>query len=164
MEKTVITEEMKVHEKWYEEAENQTLETLPDFIKNLTENYSHDYGTICHAIAASAIAAAYAVNESPTGGITGFQAGAVMWEFIRNWKFKRNKSGLRIIDYDDMLYPQYEEKFTTKVISESTWNRLQEQAYIYLSKDSKTSHPNVVKHWKKITRGYVPFGYRVDRD
>ena len=36
-----------------------------------------DYGTVCHAIALSAVA------RTAQGGITGFQAGAVMWEFIK---------------------------------------------------------------------------------
>lgn len=45
----------------------------------------HDYGTICVAIGAIAAAAARAADRSPNGGITGFQAGAVFWEFTRAW-------------------------------------------------------------------------------
>lgn len=25
----------------------------------------------------------------------------------------------------------------------------------------KTAHPEVIKHWKKIVKGKVPFGYKV---
>ena len=89
-----ITEEMKIHEEWYKQAKEQTLETLPAFLNHLINDYGHDYGTICHAIAAGAIGAAYALERSPQGGITGFQAGCIMWCFIRHWNYDHNKTGL----------------------------------------------------------------------
>ena len=58
-----------------------------------------DYGTVCHAIALSAVATAWAANKTAQGGITGFQAGAVMWEFIKNWSYSSNKTGMRLVDY-----------------------------------------------------------------
>jgi hypothetical protein len=122
-----ITEDQKVHEKWYEDAKNQTLESLPGFMNHLTADYGHDYGTICHALAAGAIAAATAINKSPTGGITGFQAGAVMWEFIRHWNFSGNKCGLRLVDYDNFLYPQYSDRHQ-KTIAPDTWQGIQKEA------------------------------------
>ena len=30
-----------------------------------------------------------------------------MWDFIIDWMYTSNQCGLRIVDYDDMLYPQY---------------------------------------------------------
>lgn len=164
MEKEQITEEMKVNEKWYDEAKKQTLETLPEFLKKLTENYNHDYGTICHAVAASAIAAAWAVNASPAGGITGFQAGCVMWSFIRKWMYDNNKTGMRIINYDDMLFPQYERKFTAKLITESMWNIMQEEAKKRLSTEIENAHPNVISHWQSIADGNIPWGYQIGED
>lgn len=90
-----ITEEDKVHLEWYKQASKQTLETLPSFLKNLMEGYNHDYGTVCHALAAGAVATAWAMNAHDNGGITGFQAGAVMWEFIKGWNKSYNKTGLK---------------------------------------------------------------------
>ena len=55
--KQQITEEMKIHDGWYKEAKKQTVETLPEFVRHLTEDYSHDYGTICYAVEAGAIGA-----------------------------------------------------------------------------------------------------------
>lgn len=46
-----ITEKDNEQEIWFKEAEKQTLETLPEFIRHLLEDYGHDYGTICHALA-----------------------------------------------------------------------------------------------------------------
>ena len=116
-----------IKKEWSKKAEKQTLDTLPDFLKELSENYTHDYGTICHAISTAAIAAARAMDKSEQGGITGFQAGAIMWGFICGWNFKHNKTGLKIVDYDDFLYPQYEEKFG-KTINQETWEALQKEA------------------------------------
>lgn len=127
MERKQITEEMKIQEEWYKEARDMTIDKLPDFLNKLTDQYHHDYGTICHAVAAAAIGAAWAVEKSPAGGITGFQAGAIMWEFIRQWNFSYNKTGLRIIDYDNFLYPQYAEKFD-KVLSADVWKAIQKEA------------------------------------
>lgn len=121
----------EIKKEWDEKAKNVTVETLQDFVTELTEKYSHDYGTICHAMSIAAVAAAWAVDHSSQGGITGFQAGAVMWGFIRSWNFSSNKTGMRIIDYDNFLYPQYEDKFQ-KNISEEIWENIQKEAAVKL--------------------------------
>lgn len=108
-----ITEEMKLHKKWFEEAKKQTVETLPEFVRHLVEDYEHDYGTIYHAVGAAGLAGMYAVENSPTGGITGFQAGFCLWDVIRQWNYLANKCGLAILDYDKLLYPQNQDAFTT---------------------------------------------------
>ena len=72
-----ITEEMGIHKEWMKRARDMTMADLPEFLRELTEDYDHDYGTICHAIAAAAVAAAWSVERTPQGGITGFQAGAI---------------------------------------------------------------------------------------
>ena len=122
-----ITEKDGVQKEWYEAAKKQTLKTLPAFLSGLMTDYGHDYGTICHALAAGAIATASAMNAAPQGGITRFQGGSVMWEFIRHWNFQSNKTGLRIIDYDNFLYPQYCDKYQ-KTLTEGTWKAIQAEA------------------------------------
>jgi hypothetical protein len=158
-----ITEEDDLQEGWYERAKRiSNKKELLDFIKELTTKYEYDYGTICHAIAAAAIAAAYCVENSPQGGITGFQAGAVMWQFIKIWNSggEYDKDPLRIIDYGDLLFPQYEDKFTQ--ISKKTWDWVQKQAIEKLEeKSSIPVHPSVLAHWYSIKNGIVPFGLNV---
>lgn len=153
---------------WYEKAAEQTFETLPGFISGIINGYRHDYGTICHAISACTLATAWACNrmDGAQGGITGFQAGAVMWMFIKRWEFKNNKCGLRLIDYDDLLYPQYEYKFN-KSIEPSTWEKLQEEAKKLIEEtknDAFGPHPEVLAHWQSIVDGHVPFGLEVEDD
>lgn len=163
MERIIINEEMHLEKEWFAEARKQTMDTLPAFIDKIMNGYVHDYGTICHAVAACAIAAAWAANSAPSGGITGFQAGFVMWDFIKQWSFSDNECGLKIMDYDNMLYPQYEYRFE-KTISPETWKKLQEKAKERLLMDRHTAHPLVVEHWERIADGNVPFGYVVKEE
>jgi hypothetical protein len=165
MEKIILkegTEEFNViKEEWKTKAKTCTVETLSTFIKELTENYTHDYGTICHAMTIASIAAAWAIDRSEQGGITGFQAGAIMWEFIKEWNYSHNKVGLRLIDYDNFLYPQYEHSFE-KVITKRTFEVLQREAEILIKNNSiDTTCIEVYKHWQSIVDGVVPFGYTV---
>lgn len=123
-----ITEEMGIHEQWYTEAESMTMDNLSKFINHLIEDYHHDYGTICHALSAGALGTIHAMNSAPgdCGGITGFQAGCIMWQIVRNMNYKSNKCGLKILDMDNLLYPQYAYKFCA--ISACTWETVQEEA------------------------------------
>lgn len=157
--RTVINEEDKLQDAWYKTAKDMTLEKLPEFIHTIVNTYQHDYGTICHAITAAALGTAHAINHSPQGGITGFQASAVMWQFIKLWTGDTDVP-LRLSNFSDMLYPQYKHKFTT--ISKGTWKYLQNEAKKHLLESHGTS--NVRDHWQSIVDGTVPFGYTVSDD
>lgn len=152
-----ITEDQNIHAAWYMEAREQTMETLPAFLKKLTEEFNHDYGTICHAIAACALGTAWAVNKSDQGGITGFQSGAVMWGFISHWGGYEGKP-MCLRDYSDMLYPQYEEKFTT--ITSDTWEYLKKEAAKKIA-ETPDMAPHVLAHMQSIVAGTVPFGMKI---
>ena len=167
MDKMAITEEMHLEKEWFEQAREQKLETLPVFMNHILNDYCHDYGTICHAISACALAAAWAANSSDQGGITLFQSSAVMWDFVRQWGYKNNKTFLRIIDYDKMLYPQYKDDFEDRTIYQSTWGALQNEAKRLLDEiDSGkgSAADSVIAHWKDIVNGVVPFGYKIKND
>lgn len=157
MRKRTITEKDKLHELWYEKAKKQTIATLPNFLKKLDESYVHDYGTICHAVAAAALAAAYAMNKLPSGNITGFQAGAVMWQFISKWQGMEGP--LRLVQYENLLFPQYELDFTT--ISADVWAWAQKEAKKRLKQRNKGVNIDVLNHWKSVADGRVPFGLRI---
>lgn len=159
-----ITEEMGIHKGWYIDARQQTLDSIEDFANHLMNDYIHDYGTVCHAIAALMMGMLHAANETKQGGLTGFQAGAVMWEVIKHMNYPTNKCGLRLIDYDDMLYPQYEYKYTNHKLSKETFEAMQKEAANRLEKDSNHAHPKVIAHWQSIVDGKVPFGYEIEKD
>ena len=147
-----------LRDSWYKQAEKQTLETLPAFMEMLAE-FQHDYNTAPYAITAAALGASWAMDKTPHCGITGFQAGCIMWEYIQNWGLSYKNKPLRMINYDEMLYPQYQRHFE-KVITEDTWNYLQYQANKHL-KECDCACDEVKEHWKSIIDGKVPFGYTV---
>ena len=158
-EKQTITEDMKVHEEWYVAAKAMKVADLPEFIRHLTEDYGHDYGTICHAVAAAAVAAASAVNHAPCGGIAGFQAGCMMWEFLD--KFHGVKYPARLLDFKDLLYPQYADKFRS--IPADVWAWAKKEAEKNLVERRAHAHPAVIAHWESVAMGKVPFGLTVAR-
>ena len=152
----------ELKEKWFDKARKiESFPELEEFYNYLFGSYYHDYGTMIHAISAFAVAAANLTAHEQ--GITGFQAGCVMWDFIKYWNHQYNKCGLRLVDYDNMLYPQYAYRFD-KTITPYTWKKLQTQAAQKLAKDSDFAHPDVVKHWTSIVNGEVPFGYKIKED
>ena len=85
----VITEEDNVHEEWYEAAENMTLAELPEFLRHITEDYEHSYVTSVHAIAAGIMAITWATINDEQGGISGLQAGTMLWKFITCWTHRK---------------------------------------------------------------------------
>ena len=154
-----LREEDRLEKAWFADAEEQTPDTLGHFIKSIME-LPHSYGTVCHAVAACAMAAIYAADNEPNGGITGFQSGVVMWDIIRQMNYRGNKTGLRIIDYDNLLYPQYEDRFD-RTINKRVWELLQKEAKEKLE-SHQDAHPDVIEHWRSIVAGVVPFGLTVE--
>lgn len=136
------------------------VDELAAYLKDIEENYNFGYGVAPRAVAQGALAAAWHLCSKM--GLTGFQAGVVMWDFVRDWNFRCNECGLKIVDYDEMLFPQYDHKFA-KTISSHTWRALQKKAKEKLE-NRPHAHPNVIAHWESIVRGEVPFGYSVTND
>lgn len=153
--------EKDFREKWQGNLGNVSIDELPNLLRDMLED-ANDYGTICLALGFGATATAWAMNKEPNGGITGFQSGFVMWEFIRQWNYNRNRCGMKIIDYDKLLYPQYNDYFD-KVIPENIWKSVQEEARNLLE-THKDLNPDVLVHWQSIVDGVVPFCYRVDEE
>ncbi len=149
-------DEISLRKELREEARKMTLEKLPEFIDKIM-SYEHDYGKICVAIGAAAAATAWSIQNSPKGQITGFQASCVMWEFILGWNRNLEDKTIRLLQVDDMLYPQYNFKFTT--ITTEDFKKLQKEAYELLEEGRGAE--NVRSHWQSIVDGVVPFGYKI---
>ena len=151
--------EFEVREILEKERENiKSLDDLMNYSQNDRDNYDIGYDTAPRAIAQAALATSYYLADM--FGITGFQACFVMWDFIKDWSFRGNKCGLKIVNYDDMLYPQYNHKFQ-KTIKKDTFEALQKAAENNLKKHQFSSSA-VIKHWKSIVDGNVPFGYIIE--
>lgn len=153
--------EFEVKEQLEKERKDiKSFDDLVAFLQRVKDNCNTGYGTAPRSIAQAALAVAWYLASD--FGITGFQAGFVMWDFIRDWRYSDNECGMKIVNYDDMLYPQSDYKFD-KTISKDTFDALQKKARKNLE-ESEYAHPNVINHWKSIVEGNVPFGYVVKED
>lgn len=151
------TREFIVKEQLENERKNiKSFNDLVSFLERVKNTCNTGYGTAPRAIAQAALATAWYLSSE--FGITGFQAGFTMWDFISGWQYPDNKCGMKIVNYDDMLYPQYDYKFE-KTISKDTFESLQKAAKKKLKETSEYTHRDVIAHWKSIVEGNVPFGY-----
>ncbi len=137
----------------------ENFESLIEFLKDVKENYNTGYGEAPRAMAQACLAVGDFLARD--FGITGFQASFVMWDFILDWQYSNNKCGLRMVNFDDMLYPQYDHKFA-KTISVEQFEKIKEQAKENLEKN-EYAHPDVIKHWQSIVNGKVPFGFTISK-
>ena len=151
-EKINITEEEGLHVQWYEDAQKVTRDTLPKFISHLMDDYNHDYGTYVHAITACALATTWACGTE----MTGFQASIISLLYPRNFYYSGVNTGISIRNWDDMLYPQYENKFD-KVISKRMWEAIHSQAIDNLENCSEHASEKVIEHWKTIVYNKIMF-------
>lgn len=152
--------EQALRDEFKERVKDITLEELPAVINDLMDR-EHDYGSICVALGVLAAATAWACNKHKNGGITGFQAGAVFWEFARAWGSPQlGETGSRFVNYDNLLYPQYEDSFGT--IDRGTLERVRAAAVKKLADlNDDMVATQVVEHWRYLANGGVPFGLRV---
>lgn len=81
-----------------------------------------------------------------------------MWEYITSWMSNENPQ--KILDYGNLLYPQYRDHFTS--ISPDTWKWVQEQARTGLSNPLMAESVRV--HMLGIVAGKVPFGLKIKED
>jgi hypothetical protein len=154
--------EFEVKEQLEKERKDiKSFDDLVAFLQRVKDNCNTGYGTAPRAIAQATLATARFLSSA--FGITGFQAGCVMWDFLRGWLYSGNECGMKIVDYDEMLYPQYEYKYE-KTIRKDTFEALQKAAKDRIEKSSEYTHPIVLKHWESIVNGNVPFGYKVKND
>jgi len=140
-------------ETWWSEARACTsIDDAAEFARRLVTDYRHDYGTICHAIGAAGLAMSQAIERSPEGHITGFQGGAVGWLWMRHWH-QWGDEPRRLVDYSNLLYPQYDHRFVSIDASTAAW--LREKASASLER-AQNVHPEVKARWREIADGAFP--------
>lgn len=125
----------------------KTIEELNEYITSLTKR-EHDYGTCVYAMSMAALATFYYVSHCL--GVTGFQASCADMDFLK--RSRGYEFGFRIIDYSNLLYPQYltSERFPShQALLKESLPVLAKEAKRLLSK-SPDAHPEVVARWKYI--------------
>ena len=158
MRRTTLDEarDRKIWEGWFKEAKKCRLDdgSLQRFMDHIRNDYLHDYGTSARATAAAAFATANAFARYE--GLTGFQWSFVAMDVLGQMLFPDNKLGFTVIDYDDLLYPQYEYRFTERKISAEGAEMLKQEARDRISSSDGMVHPDVMAWWKKLADGQFP--------
>lgn len=137
--------------------EIQTLEELDRLIEEAMRKFNFDVTAATES--AGAVCTVVANFLSKKMGIPRVSRDLIMWSFITNFKFPSATCGLRLINFDHMLYPQYKSNFK-KTIGAETWKRLQEEAKRNLE-GRIPGKAKTIAHWQSIVNGVVPFGYKV---
>jgi hypothetical protein len=132
-----------------------TMKDLDRVINALVDR-QHEYGTCPYAMSIAAEAAYHFVAGAL--GVTGFQASFADLDFIR--RVRGLKSGFRILNYDDLLYPQYHtpEHFPSLhdlMADAEIRGILKERAEKELATAGENAHPDVVRHWKRLAEWSV---------
>lgn len=110
----------------------------------------HDYGTCVYAMSMCALAAYYYMSHLL--GVTGFQASCADMDFIG--RSRGMKNGFRILNYDNLLYPQYldNEYFPSwrdLLNNDDVRERLADVARERLAEEGAVS-PSVKAHWEML--------------
>ena len=109
---------------------------------------SHDYGTCVYAMS---IASEAAFNWAARSlGVTGFQASCADMDILR--RTRQFKGGFQIVDYNNLLYPQYRDKFdslTFESLLHEHKDELKKRASELLIANPN-SHPKVKAHWERL--------------
>lgn len=102
--KPFVSEDNKdIIDSWYKRAREVTPETFGDLINELLHDYNLDYSAKVHAAAACTIAMFNACYD--IFGFSGFQSSASIMQVLYKLNYPGNKTGIRVIDYYEMLYP-----------------------------------------------------------
>lgn len=146
------TKEFKEIEKgWYKEIETLTSKSKYNaFVNKLIGGYEHDFGTSLRALAC----VVNATIRFYGGGLTNFQAGYLMWKILETTFHIKDRVGLQLLKYEDLLYPQLLYHF------EHELTKVQHDTLIGLAKQHLIEYPTacdeVRKHWEKIASGWLP--------
>ena len=129
-----------------------TIEELSQYLKELIE-YKHDYNTSGYAIYKALLATEMMIAHQL--GTTGFQHGYAQLQYIKATKM--SKTGIAFLDFDQLMYPQYdlESKVKEWIEEHKTSPEFIKEVKRKIAEDDKAdfkAHPNVRDHWERLVQ------------
>lgn len=121
---------------------------LSAYIEGLVDR-PHDYGTCVYAMSMAAVAAQQYVASRL--GVSGFQASCADLDILR--RMRRLEHGFQIVDYGQLLYPQYWNDETRPIFDAEVARRPEywaEQADKLLDDQDEDASRAVREHWLTI--------------
>jgi hypothetical protein len=125
-------------------------EELIDFIRNLVKYENNDYGTAARSLTLAAEAAFNYIAHM--FDVSGFQAGYAQMDFMI--RMRNIKSRLKVLNYDNLLYPQYLDDFyiTPEQCIKENASWLKKQAKEKLKEATEWTNEKVIEHWKYLAK------------
>lgn len=114
------------HEDLFALAKKQTMRSLPHFLASLKKMPRDSIETSCDFIAVAGIAAMSAFACDTIGQPVGRDRDRVMHQLILKYYCMKNKTGIRILNFDQILGPHNEDNFTS--IPKSSWELIKLEA------------------------------------
>lgn len=141
---TMTEEQLRVVDVPWPNTEEDMLATVRALIDR-----QHDYGTCVYAMSIAAVTVFRLVARKL--GVTGFQASCADMDVlrrIRNWR-----AGFQVVNYENLLYPQYDDKLRISPESLLRDDNVREWAAKEAKKLLATkmdAHADVLAHWRKL--------------
>lgn len=149
-----IMTEYEIQKKLYERASH--VKNINDFCSFLEDIEHSNYDFSFSVYAALAIMRSAHNLIAKKFPLTISQASWIGVELLKY--FGSIQGPIKILEWKNMLYPQYEEKFD-KIITKDIFQILRFYAKNELEKEQGL--PHIREHWKSIVAGKVPFGYEI---
>lgn len=146
-------EQFEFRKKYEGREKIKTIGQFEQLLEDVKKD-SNDYGAIIEACATMMNASFNLLSP----GLTGFQAGCLMWMMIIQYGSYGEGSNLQLINWNDLIYPQYADKFNS--IDKDTWEQVQKYATDELEKWSGGSE-EVKAHIITVAQGKLPFGLKI---
>ena len=131
-----------------------TVEELSQYLKELIE-YKHDYNTSGYAITKALLATEMMIAHQL--GTSGFQHGYANISYIT--ETRGSKTGCAIINFDDLMYPQYDviSKVKGWIDEHKKSEYFIKEVKCKIKEDDESgfkAHPNVRDHWEKLVNDF----------
>ncbi len=147
-------EEMEFRAKYKDRLNVKNIDEFTTLLAEMKID-SNDYGA-CVVATAYIMEAAYHLLDP---GLTGFQAGCVMWEMVKKFGSYGPNARLRMLDYGNLKFPQYERHFTH--IPQETWLSVVKDAQKGCNEWTGEKSGRVFEHMQTVAEGRVPFGLKI---
>lgn len=129
------------------DRESKVQETFGSSMNKLL-NQVHDYNTSAEALSkALKLTIDHVAGEL---GLTGFQAGWAVMQFMA--EFRNVQTGGIFLNFDDLIYPQYDLHRKLDEAIEGCKDRIAAHARENLQKDILI-HPDVAAHMERVANG-----------
>lgn len=131
-----------------------TIEELSQYLKELID-YKHDYNTSGYSIVKALLATEMMMAHQV--GTTGTQHGYANVAYIT--ETRGSKTGCAILNFDDMMYPQYNllEKVKGWLDDHKTSEHFIKEVEKKIKEDDESdfkAHPEVRDHWERLVNDY----------